>query len=55
MIVLKLETGKYCNVQAPMPVLKPGKSLEFAKCIPRPGKGLEFSNISQKLTERSGI
>ena len=36
-------------------VLKPGKSLEFAKCIPGPGKGLKFSKICQKLTKRSGI
>ena len=38
-----------------MLVLKPGKSLEFTKCIPGCGKGLEFSKVCQELTNRSGI
>ena len=45
----------YMYFRVPTLVLKPGKSLEFAKCIPWPGKGLEFSQICQKLTEGSGI
>ena len=56
-IFLQSTLGCYAQPgpQGPTLVLKPGKSLEFAKCIPGPGKGLEFSKICQMLTKRYGI